>query len=69
MLTPDEYQLLVSFLRRRQTMNQSSRFSLARELETYFRKRLNPEPKGESAENFLEKIYLAYSERARLEQS
>lgn len=68
-ITPDEYHLLVSFLRRRKTMYASSRFTLARELETYFRKKLNPEAKGESAENFLEKVYLAYSARAQLEAS
>ena len=68
-INPDEYHLLVSFLQRRKAMNSSSRFTLARDMEAYFRKKLNPEPKGESAENFLEKVYLAYSERARLEQS
>ncbi len=68
-ITPDDYHLLVKFLRRRNQMNASSRNKVGRDLEDYFRRKLNPESKGESAENFLEKLYLAYAARAQLEQS
>ena len=68
-LSPDDYYLLVNFLRRRHQMNQQSRFSLAKNLEDYFRLKLRPESQGESAETFLEKVYLAYSARAELEAS
>lgn len=66
-LTPDDYYLLVSFLRRRHQMNSQSRFTLAKQLEDYFRLKLRPESQGESAEAFLEKVYLAYTSRAELE--
>ena len=64
-ITPDEYHLLVSFLRRRQQLNPSSRALLAKQLSDYFFKKLMPENKGESSEIFLEKVYLAYSARAQ----
>ncbi|MBX9572335.1 MAG: RDD family protein [Candidatus Obscuribacterales bacterium] len=66
-LNPDDYYLLVNFLRRRHQMNSQSRFTLAKQLEDYFRLKLSPESKGESAETFLEKVYLAYTARAELE--
>jgi len=59
-IKPDEYHLLASFLRRRHAMDVSSRSVLARQLADYFRSKLAPENKGESAEILLEKIYLAY---------
>lgn len=60
-ITPDEYHLLVSFLRRRFQMETGSRAALAKQMEEYYRTKLNPEYKGESAENFLERLYLAYT--------
>lgn len=61
-ISPDEYHLLVDFLRRRQSMNPSSRALLARRMEEFFRQKLKPEKEeGESSEYFLEKVYLAYS--------
>lgn len=67
-ITPDEYHLLLNFLRRRHTMASQSRFAVARQLEEYFRLKLNPENKGENAEDFLERLYLAYGARAELER-
>lgn len=67
-VSPDEYHLLVSFLKRRHSMVSSSRSTVARQLEEYFRLKLNPENQGESAEDFLEKLYLAYSARAELDR-
>ena len=66
-ITPDEYYLLVNFLRRRHQMNSASRVRLAKELEDYFRQKLNPENAGESSEFLLEKIYLSYTGRNDLE--
>ncbi len=68
-ISPDEYHLLTSFLRRRHELNQASRSKLAKELEEYFRLKLNPENKNEGSEVFLEKVYLSYSSRAQLEKS
>ncbi len=66
-MTPDEYHMLVNFLRRRHKMMSQSRFSMARQLDEYFRLKLNPENKGEGSEEFLEKLYLAYGARAELD--
>ncbi len=63
-LSLDEYQLLLAFLRKRHKMEPSSRTRVAKDLELYFRTKLNPENKGESSENFLEKVYLSYAELA-----
>lgn len=68
-INPDEYYLLLNFLRRRHQMNASSRASLAKQLEEYFRTKLEPENQGESPENLLEKVYLSYTSRAELEKS
>jgi len=50
-------------------MNNVSRLNLAKQMEDYFRLKLSPENQGESAENFLEKVYLSYTARAELEAS
>ncbi len=61
-LMPDEYQMLVTFLRRRVRMPKGERQLLSKQLNDYFRARLNftesaePEPPEET----LEKLYLAY---------
>lgn len=68
-VSPDEYHLLVSFLRRRHQMNTSSRSGLARQLSDYFREKLSPADKGESPELLLEKVYLAYSQKAQQERA
>lgn len=67
-ITPDEYHLLVSFLKRRHAMVRDSRGAVARQMEEYFRLKLNPESNAEAPEDFLEKLYLAYSSRAELER-
>lgn len=67
-LSLDEYQLLLAFLRKRHKMEPASRTRVAKELELYFRAKLNPENKGESSENFLEKVYLSYAEMAGTEE-
>lgn len=66
-LTPDEYQLLTNFLQRRHRMDRQSRLAVGRQLDEYFRLRLNPENRGEAPEEFLEKVYLAYGALAEAE--
>jgi len=63
-ISPKEYDLLVSFLSRREKLSKSQRPLLARRLEHYLRARLNEPPAGESPELFLERLYLAYRARA-----
>lgn len=63
-VSPQEYDILVSFLKRRSKLAKSQRPLVARELERHFREKLN-EPNGkEGSEPFLERIYTAYRSRA-----
>lgn len=66
-ISPQEYDLLVNFLRRRGTLAKSQRPLVAQELAKYFREKLS-EPIEKSsageAEPFLERVYSAYRSRA-----
>ncbi|HEY9716810.1 MAG TPA: RDD family protein [Trichormus sp.] len=64
-VSPQEYDVLVSFLKRRQTMTRAQRPLVAKQLENHFRSKLS-EP-GSSLDNpevFLERVYCAYQSRA-----
>lgn len=63
-LSPAEYNLVVSFLERRERLSKNYRPLLARKLETYLREKLQQPTGGESPEFFIEKVYLAYKKRA-----
>jgi uncharacterized RDD family membrane protein YckC len=64
-VTPQEYELLISFLKRRDKMAKSQRPLVARELEQHFRDKLaEPSNGNQNSEQFLEKIYTAYQSRA-----
>jgi uncharacterized RDD family membrane protein YckC len=63
-MSPAEYDLLLSFLERREKLSRSQRPLIASKLESYFRNRLQQAADGDSPELFLEKIYLAYKSRA-----
>lgn len=66
-ISPDEYHLLLDFLKRRQKMESGSRQRLAKKLDDYFRQKLNPEKQeNESSENFLEKVYLSYTDSSSI---
>lgn len=60
-MSPDDYHLLTIFLKRRHSLSPESRMRLAKETCDFFRMKLNPEFQGESSEELLEKIYLAYT--------
>lgn len=61
-LLPDEYQMLVTYLRRRERMPQMERNAMAKQLNEYYRARLNfAESEPEPPEATLEKLYLAYT--------
>jgi uncharacterized RDD family membrane protein YckC len=60
-LSTKDFNLLSNFLKRREAMTFDSRAVLAKEMRDYFCQKLNPEIQGESAEELLEKIYLAYT--------
>lgn len=63
-LTPREYELLSSFLARRDKLSPAHRPLLARNLENYFRTKLQETSSGESSELFLEQLYVAYQSRS-----
>jgi uncharacterized RDD family membrane protein YckC len=64
-VTPQEYELLVNFLKRRDKLARSQRPLVARQLETHFREKLaEPSSGNANSELFLEKIYAAYQSRA-----
>ena len=61
-LMPDEYQMLITFLRRRERMPQLERNAMSKQLNEYFRARLNfAEAEPELPELTLEKLYLTYT--------
>jgi len=66
-VTPEEYDLLARFLKRRITLSPTHRPVVAKKLETYFREKLGEVPGGEvksdNAESFLEKVFLSYQAR------
>ncbi len=68
-ITPEEYDLLARFLKRRASLSTTHRPVVAKQLETYFREKL-AEPvvadegnKNENTERFLEKVFLSYQAR------
>lgn len=64
-VSPEEYELLLSFLKRRNQMDRSQRPLVAQKLEEHFREKLQePANGGDNAEAFLEKVYYAYQSRA-----
>ena len=64
-VSPQEYDLLLSFLRRREKMALSQRPLVARELENHFRAKLDQPVTGNlNSELFLESVYCAYQARA-----
>lgn len=66
-VTPDEYDLLVRFLKRRLTLSPTHRPVVAKRLETYFREKLaetqGADGKTDDSEMFLEKVFLSYQAR------
>ncbi len=62
-ISPQEYALLKSFLKRRGNLAKSQRPLIAGNLAAYMRKKLS-DSSTEPAENFLERVYSAYKARA-----
>src|SRR5262249_23061472 len=60
-ISPDEYQMLLTFLKRREIMAVNQRPRLASNIADYFRRKLNAVADGDAPEIFLEKLYLAYA--------
>jgi uncharacterized RDD family membrane protein YckC len=61
-ITPDEYDLLVTFLKRRDKMKDSA--GVVQQLESYFKTKLGEEGFAGTPEQFLESIYTSYRSRA-----
>jgi uncharacterized RDD family membrane protein YckC len=62
-ISPQEYALLISFLKRRNSLAKSQRPLIAANLATYMHKKLD-DSSTEPAEKFLERVYCAYKARA-----
>lgn len=62
-MSPDEYDLLTTFLKRRNQLK-AARPVVAGQLEKYFKRKLNAEDFPTGAENFLESVYASYQSRA-----
>src|SRR5207237_9825415 len=63
-LTPREYEMLLSFLSRRERLSPDQRAILARRLDNYFRERLQESADGDGPEHFLEHVDQAYQIKA-----
>lgn len=63
-IAPAEYNLITSFLERREKIAKSPRAYLAKRLEHYFSAKLDMSLNGQSPELFLETLYFAYQSRA-----
>ncbi len=69
-LSPQDYDLLLQFLRRRKKLAQDFRPQLATQIETYFRDKLDRKMQSDETlkakpEEFLEIVYTSYQERAQ----
>jgi len=66
-VTPEEYDLLARFLKRRITLSPAHRPVVAQQSETYFKEKLNEtngaEHDAQGSEQFLEKVFLSYQAR------
>ncbi|MBI4533024.1 MAG: RDD family protein [Candidatus Melainabacteria bacterium] len=63
-VSPAEYDLIATFLERREKMSANERAYLAKRLEDYFGNKLEMSTDGQSPELFLESLYVAYQSRA-----
>lgn len=65
-ITPDEYEILVSFLARRTKFAPGKRPLLAHKLEEYFKQKIHTSAFEDPPEVFLEKVYLAYKAQGKI---
>ncbi len=65
-ISPDEYGLLVNFLKRREILTTTKRQQLAADLADHFLQKLGMINQADSPEVFVEKLYIAYNKRADL---
>jgi uncharacterized RDD family membrane protein YckC len=63
-MTPVDYDLLISFLGRRELLSHKERPAIAHKLADYFRDKLLETTSQDEPETFLEKLYLSYQARA-----
>jgi uncharacterized RDD family membrane protein YckC len=65
LIAPQEYELIVAFLKRRQKLDPAHRAQLATKLTNYFANKLQASKSAES-EQFLERLFLSYQARAEI---
>jgi uncharacterized RDD family membrane protein YckC len=66
-IKPEEYNLITNFLRRRTGMSLTERQRLASDLSDYFKRKFVLETNSDSPELLLEKLFIAYKQRAENE--
>jgi uncharacterized RDD family membrane protein YckC len=67
-ITPDEYNIVVGFLRRRDLMTPVDRQRLAANIARHFKEKLLLQENPDAPELFIEKLFIAYKQRAELEK-
>ncbi len=65
-ISPDEYGLLVNFLKRREILTVTKRRQLSTDLADHFLQKLDMTNDVDAPEAFIEKLYIAYNKRADL---
>jgi uncharacterized RDD family membrane protein YckC len=65
-ISPSEYGLLVTFLKRRDSLSPENREAIATSMSARFRDKLGALDESDSAEIYLEKLYVAYNKRAEI---
>jgi uncharacterized RDD family membrane protein YckC len=63
-ISTEEYELLSSFLKRRQELDHNHRLAVASKFEEYFAQKLGVPAQKADSELFLEKVFLSYEARA-----
>jgi uncharacterized RDD family membrane protein YckC len=66
-ISPEDYNLLLSFLKRRTMMRVGNRQHLASKLATHFKDKLGMQENTDPPELFVEKLFIAYQQRAKIE--
>ena len=65
-ISPDEYNLIVNFLNRRELLQLAARQRLAADMGSHFKTKLNVMDDTDAPETFIEKLYVSYKSRAEI---
>ena len=65
-ISPDEYNMIINYLKRRELLQLPERQRLAADMAAHFKQKLDMTDDHESPENLIEKLYVGYKSRAEL---